>query len=154
LLVTTLFFGLGYRPSRAAELLWLAVGNALYYLAAVVLAAAFRDNRAFCKLLCPVPMLQKPAAAFAVMKQEVDIERCVGCGLCEASCPMEVPLLHFAERGQRVLSTECILCSTCNDICPTGAVRLSNRLDSPSAVWSWARTSACAVRSEIASTGR
>ena len=28
-------------------------GNALYYIAGIALAFAFKDNRAFCKYLCP-----------------------------------------------------------------------------------------------------
>lgn len=41
------------------SLIWLAVGNAVYYVTAILLAALIKDNRAFCKYICPIPTVQK-----------------------------------------------------------------------------------------------
>ncbi|MEW5920415.1 MAG: hypothetical protein AB1796_05555 [Bacillota bacterium] len=49
------------------EMLWMFAGNALYYLIAVPLAFIFKDRRAFCKLVCPVPVVMKPPAAVALI---------------------------------------------------------------------------------------
>jgi hypothetical protein len=52
-------------------MLWMFAGNALYYLTAVLLAFIYLlsiiDRRAFCKLVCPVPVVMKPPAAVALI---------------------------------------------------------------------------------------
>ena len=35
------------------------IGNAAYYTSGIVLAYAFRDNRAFCKYICPITVFLK-----------------------------------------------------------------------------------------------
>lgn len=40
------------------------IGNALYYALGIALAFALRDNRAFCKYICPVTVFLKPASYF------------------------------------------------------------------------------------------
>ncbi|MFW5769484.1 MAG: 4Fe-4S binding protein, partial [Spirochaetota bacterium] len=97
--------------------------------AGVALAVALRDNRAFCKYLCPIPVLQKLFTRFALLKISVDPDKCTDCGLCERSCPMDVPILSFKTQGCRVLSTECILCHRCTSVCPNKAVNVTLKID-------------------------
>ena len=42
--------------------MWYAfiVGNIVYYIVGIVLTFAFKDNRAFCKYVCPVTVFLKP----------------------------------------------------------------------------------------------
>ena len=48
---------------------WLFLaGNALYYLAGIALAFAFKDNRAFCKYLCPITVFLKPMSYFSLLR--------------------------------------------------------------------------------------
>lgn len=112
-------------PGR--ELRWLVLGNAAYYAAGLFLAAALRDNRAFCKYLCPIPVLQKPGARFSLIKPHIDPAVCVECGACERACPMDVPLLEYTRQGRRIDSTECVLCLACVHACPKGAVSVDTR---------------------------
>ena len=98
------------------------IGNLLYYGVGVALALAFRDNRAFCKYLCPVTVFLKPASYFARMRVRVDKDKCVSCGACKRVCPMEVDMTDNSRR--RLNATECILCMKCVDRCPTKALRL------------------------------
>ncbi len=100
-----------------AEVYWLAVGNALYHVVGITLAAVLKDNRAFCKYVCPIPVLQKIGARFALWKMEIDPEKCTDCGLCEKNCPMNIKLLEYKQANQRILSTECVLCFTCGNVC-------------------------------------
>lgn len=111
------------------EVYWLAVGNLMYYVIGIVLAAALKDNRAFCKYVCPIPAMQKVTARFAMLRIEIDAEKCIDCGLCEKNCPMDIELLSYKDEGKRVLSTECILCSTCANVCPKDAISASMRFD-------------------------
>jgi len=106
-----------------------AIGNAAYYAVGIVLAAKFKDNRAFCKYVCPIPTVQKIGGRFSILKLKIDAEKCIDCGLCEKNCPMNVKLLTYKEAGTRILSTECIMCSRCADICPVGAISWTGGFD-------------------------
>ena len=132
-LVLLVWYGMGQREIYAqqslAEVYWLAVGNALYYVVGITLAAVLRDNRAFCKYVCPIPVLMKIGARFAMWKMEIDPEACIDCGRCEKECPMNIKLLQYKDAGQRILSTECIICHTCANVCPTSAVKLTSKWD-------------------------
>jgi len=125
-LVLFVWFGLGgpetYVRESMVEVYWLAAGNALYYVAGIALAAVLKDNRAFCKYFCPIPVLQKIGARFAAWRIVIDPEKCVDCGICEKNCPMNIKLMAYKDANQRILSTECILCFTCSNVCPKSAV--------------------------------
>ena len=118
-----------FAEKTMAELYWLGVGNALYYVVGITLAAVLKDNRAFCKYVCPIPVLQKIGARFALWRMEIDPDKCIDCGLCEENCPMDIKLLDYKEAGQRILSTECIQCQTCANVCPEGAISSSIKFD-------------------------
>ena len=120
--------GEGPLMDSRAELTAFLVGNLAYYLLGVTLAAALKDNRAFCKYLCPIPVFQKVGSRFSLMKIEIDPKKCVDCGRCERKCPMQVGLLGFKNAIRRVDSTECILCMTCLDSCPKNAISCTMRL--------------------------
>jgi ferredoxin-type protein NapH len=125
-LVLFVWYVLGERELFAkktmAELTWLGVGNTLYYVVGITLAVVLKDNRAFCKYVCPIPVLQKIGARFALWRIKIDPDKCIDCGLCEKHCPMDIKLLDYKEAGQRILSTECILCHTCANVCPQSAI--------------------------------
>ncbi len=98
------------------------VGNVLYYALGIALAYAFKDNRAFCKYLCPVAVLMKPASYIALMRITCDEEKCISCGKCLRVCPMNVDMLD--PKRSRKNGTECILCLQCVDECPRAALKL------------------------------
>jgi ferredoxin len=127
--VAGLVFFLKYRPWGLTPVWWLLVGNLLYYAAAISLAWLLRDNRAFCKYLCPVPVLMKLGSRFALLKVSGAKERCNDCGACVRVCPMDIRIPDYVQAGSRVLSTECILCQTCVSACPTSALVVSFGLD-------------------------
>ena len=109
-------------PQSTTELYWFISGNVLFYSAGIALAFKLRDNRAFCKYMCPVPVLQKITSGFALLKVKIDPARCIDCGICEKVCPMDIKLLEYKNNNQRILSTECIWCDTCIYECPKNAV--------------------------------
>ena len=65
-------------------------GNAFYYLSGITLALIFKDNRAFCKYLCPVTVFLKPMSYFSLLRVHCDERKCVHCGKCLQVCPMNV----------------------------------------------------------------
>lgn len=98
------------------------IGNVLYYITGISLAFAFKDNRAFCKYICPITVFLKPASYFALMRVKVDEDKCVSCGKCKRVCPMEVDVT--TNDRKRLNGTECILCCKCIDNCPTKSLHL------------------------------
>jgi len=131
LALVTVAWALGHRDGGYGKvaIVWLVVGNVAYYGLGVALAVALRDNRAFCKYLCPVPPLMKVTAPFALMKIAGDPARCNDCGACERGCPMNVRVARYVQAGTRVLSSECIQCQLCVNNCARGALRLGFGLD-------------------------
>ena len=130
-LVLALWFYYGYRPHHASttELMWLITGNTFYFSSGIFLAFLLKDNRAFCKYLCPIPTILKISARFSLYKIEGDRERCKECGACARACPMDINIPEYIKYGVRVLSTECILCQTCATVCPEKNLAITLRWD-------------------------
>lgn len=128
-LVATLVFLFHYRPQGLAPLWWLLLGNLLYYASGILLAFLLKDNRAFCKYLCPVPVLMKLGSRFALLKISGARDSCNQCMACVKLCPMDIRIPDYVMAGERVLSTECILCNTCVSTCPTSSLAVSFGLD-------------------------
>lgn len=106
-----------------AELAWMMVGNALYYLLAIPLAFYFTDNRAFCKILCPVSLVMKVPARFARNKKKPTGVECIECGTCNRNCPMDVDVMSYIINKSSVTDTECISCGNCRVLCPVKAIK-------------------------------
>ena len=96
-------------------------GNLLYYSVGIILAIAFKDNRAFCKYICPITVFLKPMSYFSVIRIKCDEEKCIHCDKCLKVCPMEVEVNNNSR--QRKNATECILCQKCKKACPVKALK-------------------------------
>ena len=96
------------------------IGNVLYYAVGIILAFAFKDNRAFCKYICPVTVFMKPMSYFSLLRIKCDKEKCIGCGKCKKVCPMDVDMTDNSRNRKN--GTECILCFECSKQCPKDAL--------------------------------
>ena len=96
------------------------IGNLLYYALGIGLAFALRDNRAFCKTLCPITVFLKPMSYFSLVRIECDKSKCIRCGKCTRVCPMDVDVTDNARSRRN--GTECILCRECVKACPRDAL--------------------------------
>jgi ferredoxin-type protein NapH len=106
----------------------LLVGFALYYAAAIGLAFASRDQRAFCKYLCPNLPVLRLTSRLALLKITPRADLCTSCGACTRVCPMDIDVSTLATLGKRIGTGECILCQRCTQVCPTGALKTAIRI--------------------------
>ena len=111
------------------EFWWFIIGNILYFLSGIVLAAVLKDNRAFCKYLCPITVFLKIGGKFSLLKIKGDADTCTECGACTRSCPMDIDVSQYIKNGMRVTSSECILCMNCINVCPVKNLKITNKLD-------------------------
>lgn len=54
----------------------------------------------------------------------IDVERCIGCGLCVKVCPSET--LSMVDGKARVTGTESLNCGHCMAVCPVKAVKVTS----------------------------
>ena len=130
-LVALAWFGFGFRAGAVGRsaVLWYGAGNLAYYALGIGLAYALKDNRAFCKYICPVTVPLKLTSRFALLKIKGEAASCNDCGACTLMCPMDIRIPDYILQGQRVLSTECTLCQTCVSVCARDALSVSFGLD-------------------------
>ena len=81
----------------------------------VVLSVVF--YRPFCKWLCPLGAFYALFNRVSLLSMHVDESKCVSCGKCARTCPMDVDVTKTPNHS------ECIRCGKCVTACPTEAVR-------------------------------
>jgi Fe-S-cluster-containing hydrogenase component 2 len=69
-----------------------------------------------CQLACPHGAIEVVAPLNA---RVVNVDKCVGCGICTQSCPWGMMSLDKTARK----ATKCNLCKECVDACPAGALQ-------------------------------
>lgn len=95
-------------------------GNVLYYMIGIIRAFVCKDNRAFCKYICPITVFLKPMSYFSLIRIKCDKSKCISCGKCKRVCPMGVDVTDNSRK--RVNGTESILCMECVKKCPMDAL--------------------------------
>ena len=130
-IVLGLIYIVGFREGTTGTIAvtWFIVGNLLYYAVGIVLAYTLKDNRAFCKYVCPVSVPLKLTSRFSLMKIGGEASKCNDCGACVRMCPMDIRVPEYILNNQRVLSTECSLCQTCITVCAPEALSVSFGFD-------------------------
>lgn len=130
-IVLLLVYAFDFRDGAAGQIAitWFIIGNLFYYAAGIILAYALKDNRAFCKYLCPITVPFKLTSRFSLLKIGQGAGQCNDCDACEKLCPMDIRISDYILNNQRVLSTECSLCQTCITVCAQDALKLSFGFD-------------------------
>ncbi len=125
-LASLIFVGLLFLlqiPDKEQIMWWsFLVGNVVYYALGIALAYICKDNRAFCKYICPITVFLKPMSYRALFRIRVEEDRCISCGKCQRVCPMDVEVP--SNSLQKKNATECILCMKCVEQCPQKALKL------------------------------
>lgn len=100
------------------------IGNIIYYALGITLAFILKDNRAFCKYICPITIFLKPVSYFSYLRIKCDHNKCINCKKCINSCPMNVDMLDDSRKRKN--GTECILCCNCTKVCPKNALDIKH----------------------------
>lgn len=112
----TLEGAVGLLSNSANEKLLGALGSLFtgkFAIMVAVFTLAIFIYRVFCRFICPLGALYSLFSRFSLLGVKVDRDRCTGCGLCTASCQMDIK--HVGDR-------ECIHCGKCMDACPVKAI--------------------------------
>ena len=117
--VLTLFLAKAENMERIMFVAFIA-GNIVYYGVGIALAFILKDNRAFCKYICPVTVFLKPMSYFSLFRVKCDKSKCIECGKCRRVCPMDVDVTDNSRKREN--GTECILCMECARNCPKNAL--------------------------------
>ena len=82
----------------------------------IVIISSTLIHRPFCKYLCPLGAIYGLFSRFSLYQMQLDKEKCIGCGKCEQSCPMQVKCT------KDINTAECIRCGKCKAACPVHAI--------------------------------
>lgn len=74
------------------------IGNLICYGVGILLAIIFKDNRAFCKYVCPITVFLKPMSYFSYLRVKCDHSKCINCKKSLNSCPMNVDMLDDSRK--------------------------------------------------------
>ena len=82
-----------------------------------ILGLNLRENRFWCRYLCPLGALLGMLSRFSLLKRSVS-EGCTSCGVCDSVCQGNA----FPHEKEDWKDSECLYCWNCDDICPQNAV--------------------------------
>lgn len=76
-------------------------------------------------------LMKKGYVQAEVLTPQIDVDRCIGCGICESVCPYKAIVVKRGDRGLKaeVIPAACKGCGTCGASCPTKAIVMSNYTD-------------------------
>lgn len=64
--------------------------------------------------------------------EPINKEKCIGCGTCINSCPMDVIRMDkVLKKAYVAYVQECMCCASCEVDCPTGAIYVSPHKEDP-----------------------
>lgn len=68
--------------------------------------------------ICPFGMLQKWFGKNAKRSHRVDVANCIGCKICEKTCPTGAILVEQDNKKAVIDIAYCLQCGNCTEVCP------------------------------------
>ncbi len=84
-----------------------------FILLVVFIVGSIFVYRFFCRFFCPLGAILGFFNKFAFIGVKLEEQKCIECGLCLQTCPMDI---------RKVGDHECISCGACVPVCPTKAI--------------------------------
>lgn len=98
-------------------------GSAVAFIVfAIVAVASAKSGRVLCNSICPVGTTLGFVSRYSVFQIDIDTDKCIHCGRCEAACKASCINL----RDNIVDGTRCVDCFDCLAVCPTDAIRYTS----------------------------
>ena len=64
-------------------------------------------------------------------KIEIDIKRCIFCGMCQRKCPTAALAVAKSDKTWEIDRLRCVICGYCVDVCPVKCLRMENTYTPP-----------------------
>ena len=84
----------------------------------ITLLSSIIIYRPFCRYVCPLGALYGLFNKISLYRIKIDSEKCVGCGLCQKTCKLDIPVWKNPD------SMDCIRCGECKAVCPEKAITM------------------------------
>ncbi|MDD2495685.1 MAG: 4Fe-4S binding protein [Tissierellia bacterium] len=84
------------------------------------------EPKVFHNLICPFGALQKTFGKFTKHSKTVVEEECIGCKLCEKSCPSAAIKVTVDNKKANINTSLCHQCTNCQQVCPKNAIQYMN----------------------------
>ena len=95
-------------------------GFGIGFVAALSILVLFK-KRFFCVNICPVGCILGLISKRALLKMNIEKDKCQKCGLCERICPTG----SINSKEQKIDNETCVRCLKCLPVCKHGAIVLS-----------------------------
>lgn len=93
----------------------------LVFLIFSVITTIFFKQELFHNQFCPFGFLQSLFGRRSIYSYKVEEEKCIGCKLCEKSCPTKA--IKVMENKKAIINKElCLQCGNCKEVCPKNAI--------------------------------
>lgn len=96
-----------------------------FWIVVSVLVTFIYKPAVFHNLICPFGALQRIFGRFAWLSKRVDKDACVGCRLCEKTCPSSAIVVVSENKKALIDIALCHQCINCGQVCPKNAIHYS-----------------------------